>query len=65
MQKLLDIPRRAKENGAGNGLVKLLGWGVTAGALSFGAPFWFDLLGKVGPLRNAKSPTRRDRGAEP
>ncbi len=23
---------------------KLLGWGLTAGALTLGAPFWFDLL---------------------
>lgn len=49
-------PIRIKDNGAGDNFMKLLGWSVTAGALSFGAPFWFNLLSKVGPLRNAKAP---------
>lgn len=34
-------------------LLKLLGWGLTAFAVSFGAPFWFDALSKLGSLRNA------------
>jgi hypothetical protein len=34
-------------------LFKLLGWALTAFAVSFGAPFWFDALSKLGSLRNA------------
>jgi hypothetical protein len=34
-------------------LLKLLGWGLTAFAVSFGAPFWFEALSKLGSLRNA------------
>lgn len=33
--------------------MKIAGWLVTAGALSMGAPFWFDLLGKFINLRAA------------
>jgi hypothetical protein len=33
--------------------LKMLGWIVTAFAVSFGAPFWFDALSKLGSLRNA------------
>jgi hypothetical protein len=33
-------------------LLKMLGWGLTAFAVSFGAPFWFDALSKVGSLRS-------------
>jgi hypothetical protein len=32
-------------------LVQLFGWLITAGALSMGAPFWFDILGKAVNLR--------------
>jgi hypothetical protein len=32
--------------------LKVLGWLITAFAVSFGAPFWFDALSKLGPLRN-------------
>jgi hypothetical protein len=35
--------------------LKLLGWIVTAFAVSFGAPFWFDALSKLGSLRSAGS----------
>jgi hypothetical protein len=34
-------------------LIKVLGWTLTALAASLGAPFWFDALSKLGPLRNA------------
>jgi len=34
-------------------LLKLLGWLITAAALTFGAPFWFDVLGKLARVRNA------------
>jgi hypothetical protein len=29
----------------------LLGWALTAAAISLGAPFWFDLMGRVARLR--------------
>jgi len=32
--------------------LKLVGWAVTAFAVSFGAPFWFDALSRLGSLRN-------------
>ncbi len=39
------------------GLVaKLIGLFLTAAAISLGAPFWFDLLGKVARLRSAGAP---------
>lgn len=31
----------------------LIGWALSAAALSFGAPFWFDLLVKIVNIRNA------------
>ena len=34
-------------------LTTLLGWVITIAAISLGAPFWFDLLGKVANLRGA------------
>ena len=34
-------------------LTKLLGWLVTALAISLGAPFWFDLLNKLVNMRNS------------
>jgi hypothetical protein len=37
-------------------LVALAGWVMTTVALSMGAPFWFDLLGKVASLRTSGSP---------
>ncbi|MEQ8585524.1 MAG: hypothetical protein RLO01_08115 [Thalassobaculaceae bacterium] len=39
----------------------LLGWLLTVAAISLGAPFWFDLLGKVANLKGAGAAT--DRGA--
>jgi type II secretory pathway pseudopilin PulG len=37
-------------------LSALLGWLITAAAISLGAPFWFDLLNKVSNLRSTKKP---------
>ena len=34
-------------------LKRVLGWLITTAAVSLGAPFWFDLLGKVANLRGA------------
>ncbi|MCW2525306.1 MAG: hypothetical protein JWM76_166, partial [Pseudonocardiales bacterium] len=33
-------------------ILKIVGWLVTAFAVSFGAPFWFEALSKLGNLRN-------------
>ena len=41
-------------------LKSLLGWLLTALALSLGAPFWFDLLNKLMKLRNAVAKTSSD-----
>ena len=37
----------------------VLGWLITIAAVSLGAPFWFDLLGKVANLRGAGASVRR------
>jgi hypothetical protein len=42
----------AKANRTGSTWSRLAGWLVTAFALSLGAPFWFDVLGKAARLRN-------------
>lgn len=41
----------------------IIGWLVTTAAISLGAPFWFDLLGKVANLRGTggKTPTSAQR----
>jgi hypothetical protein len=49
-----DVPRNV-----GDGIKKVLGLLVTAAALSFGAPFWFDMLNKVTNLRAAGPPPKR------
>jgi hypothetical protein len=33
--------------------LKLAGWAITGFAVSFGAPFWFEALSKLGSLRTA------------
>jgi hypothetical protein len=38
---------------AGDYVLRVAGWLLTAFAVSFGAPFWFDLLGRFGSLRGA------------
>lgn len=40
------------DNRLGAVLLKLIGWLVTAIAISFGAPFWFDALSRLGNLRS-------------
>jgi hypothetical protein len=37
-------------------LTKVLGLGLTAVALTFGAPFWFDTLSKIARIRNSGAP---------
>ena len=39
-----------------NSLSTILGWLVTAFGLSFGAPFWFDLLNKIMVIRSTVKP---------
>lgn len=39
-----------------NGLLIFAGWCITALAISLGAPFWFDLLGKLVKFRTAVPP---------
>ena len=48
-----DIP-----NDAGGVIAKLLGLLITVAALSLGAPFWFDLLGKFVRVRGTGTPPR-------
>jgi hypothetical protein len=56
-----DVPRDL-----GDVLSKLLGLLVTAVAITFGAPFWFDVLRKVAQVRSAGVRPRRDApGEEP
>jgi hypothetical protein len=40
--------------------VQFLGWLLTAAALSLGAPFWFDMLGKLINLRGAGAKPQRE-----
>lgn len=37
-------------------LTTLLGWALTIVAISFGAPFWFDALGRLSRLRSSGKP---------
>lgn len=37
-------------------MLKLVGWAITAFAVSFGAPFWFEALSRLGSLRSAGTP---------
>jgi hypothetical protein len=43
--------------------MKLLGLLLTAAAVSFGAPFWFDALSKLGRLRATGKPEGRAPGS--
>jgi hypothetical protein len=51
-------------------LTKLIGLSLTAVAITFGAPFWFDTLSKLARLRNTGAPppssdaVRRGEGEE-
>ena len=37
-------------------MLKLVGWAITAFAVLFGAPFWFEALSRLGSLRSAGTP---------
>ena len=40
---------------------RVLGWLITTAAVSLGAPFWFDLLGKVANLRGAEIKSHKEK----
>jgi hypothetical protein len=40
-------------------LLSLIGWSITALALSLGAPFWFDLLNKFIVVRATVKPKEK------
>jgi hypothetical protein len=52
-----------RPNVAWNILLKLVGLLVTATAVSLGAPFWFDVLGKLASVRTSLQPSTGDAGA--
>jgi hypothetical protein len=43
----------------GGWATKVLGWLVTAAAISLGAPFWFDLLNKIAVVRSTVKPREK------
>jgi hypothetical protein len=52
----LSVPVLAdalRDTGLVGVILTLLGWLTTAAAVSFGAPFWFDALNRLGSLRTA------------
>ncbi|MBX3317986.1 MAG: lipase family protein [Phycisphaeraceae bacterium] len=48
----------------GTALSKLLGLTITAFAITFGAPFWFDVLKKLANLRTSLSPSDKQSGGK-
>lgn len=58
----IDVANQVRKQG-GLGRV-IIGWVVSAFAISMGAPFWFDLLGKVMNVRNARKPIAGKTNAE-
>ena len=66
IQRIENIKTRNKINFAnqvnkqGGWWQVLFGWVISAIAISMGAPFWFDLLGKVMNVRNTKKTQKTD-----
>jgi hypothetical protein len=52
----VDDPYAAFWRAVGAWLLKLLGWALTAIAVSMGAPFWFDLLNRMVAVRSTMKP---------
>lgn len=50
---LSECWKHTKERAAGSWLLKMVGWLITALAVSLGAPFWFDLMKKFMDVRGA------------
>ena len=48
-----------------DGIGKVMGLLVTAFALTLGAPFWFDLLGKVARLKGSGPPAPKQSDVKP
>ena len=51
--------RKSTSNMTLNALITLAGWLITAGALSLGAAFWFDMLNKIMVVRNTVKPQEK------
>jgi hypothetical protein len=43
-----------------NSLLMLLGWLITAAAATLGAPFWFDVISRLVPLRSSSKPAPKE-----
>ena len=57
LSQVMGWPGEPKTNALGY-LAQLIGWMITAAAVSLGAPFWFDTLNRIMNIRNAgRSPT--------
>ncbi len=57
-----DLPAASKSDGKSESLgwvLRIFGWLLTAIAASMGAPFWFDLLGRVTRLKGAGNPPQK------
>ena len=54
-----------REDGWLDWLKRIFGWLMTTAAVSLGAPFWFDLLGKVANLRGAGGQAQSEKSAQP
>jgi len=52
-------PRAFRGVDPGNWFLRILGWFITALALSLGAPFWFDLLNKFMVVRATVKPKEK------
>ncbi|HYH87546.1 MAG TPA: hypothetical protein VEX60_18975, partial [Pyrinomonadaceae bacterium] len=59
-QPITDDPR-GLPSGFGGWLLKVVGWLLTAFAVSQGAPFWFDLLNKIIVIRSTVKPREKSR----
>ena len=52
-----------REGGWLDWLKKIFGWLISTAAVSLGAPFWFDLLGKVANLRGTGGQAQSEKSA--
>jgi hypothetical protein len=51
--RVRDVLVRRWRGGGWQMLLVLIGWVLGVGALSMGAPFWWDQLNRLGSLRSA------------
>lgn len=61
-----EICTAERRMGLGEVLAMITGWLITAAAISFGAPFWFDVLNKLMVIRSTVKPREKsqDEGSE-